>query len=108
ATDVDKTPRCGEPHVEQGTERLPAGENARLAPSGREFPDRCFDRRGRHVLEGRRLHSAALRDLPASALTIAATMRRGVAGISVSSAPSGKSASLIAFTIAPEGAMAPP
>src|SRR5262249_11018162 len=64
---------------------------------------------GPQVIEPRRLHALPAGDaLDAVARSIASNRRRGVSGGSLSSTPSGRSASLTALKITAGGAIAPP
>ena len=103
ARDVDEERRLGEAQVEHRPQRLAAGEDLGVGPAG-EHGHGLGDRLRPRVVEGGRLHAAAL----ARARSTASTMRRGVIGETSSSAPRPFSASLTALVMAAGGAMAPP
>ncbi len=100
---VNQRRRSGQAQVEHWPERLSARKDLGPAPLVGEQIQGGGERVGPRVGEIDRLHAAAPR-----ARAIASRMRRGVIGECSTSAPSGRSASLIALPIAAGGAMAPP
>ena len=107
--DVDQERGPRKPQVQHRSERLSAGQELwPLAPAASD--GQCLRHiAGTDVVERARPSCAATRgSLDGLARPIASSSRRGVSGVSVSSTPSGRSASLTALKITAGGAIAPP
>src|SRR5207244_8142142 len=102
---VDQQARPREPQVQHRSERLPAGQE--LGPGGPQRRQSLRNVAWPDIVEACRLHAMSVR-AGAPARSIAASRRRGVSGVSVSSTPSGRNASLTALKTTAGGAMAPP
>ena len=100
--DVDQEVRLCQAEIEHRSERLAAGQKLHRKVLALQKCDRIGQSRRPRIIESCGLHAASL------ALWIASKMRRGVMGEAQTSAPSGRSASLIALAIAAGGPMAPP
>src|SRR5437868_4166877 len=104
--DVDDQPRLDQPQIEHGTKRLAAGNDLGGSFGLAEHGKRRLQVARTFVAERRGFHAAGLS--ASRAAKTASTTRYGVIGDCISSAPSGRSASLTALTIAAGGAIAPP
>ena len=106
--DVDQERRAREPQIQHRSQRLPTCQN--LGAFCLRQGSQCLrDVTGTHIVEARGLHALSIGGwLDALARSIASSNRRGVSGVSVSSTPSGRNASLTALKITPGGAIAPP
>src|SRR5262249_3410672 len=106
--DDDEERRAREPQVQHRSQRLSACQN--LGAFRVRQGSQCLrDVTGTHIVEARGLHALSIRGwVDASARSIASSSRRGVSGVSVSSTPSGRNASLTALKITAGGAIAPP
>src|SRR5262249_6143150 len=106
--DVDQQGRAREPQIQHRSQRLPARQNLgalRARHGGQCLPNVG----GTHIVEARSLHGFSTRGwVDDFVRSIASSSRRGVSGVSVSSTPSGRKASLTALKITAGGAIAPP
>jgi hypothetical protein len=62
---IDESTRCGQPHIQNRHQALPAGEDAGIVAVGRELGDGFLHRGYRHVFEGRRLHISSTKSTSA-------------------------------------------
>src|SRR5207253_11474503 len=105
---IDQERGAREPQIQHRSQRLPARQKLGafcLRKGGQCVPDVT----GAHIVEARSLHAVSTRGwVDGLARSIALSSRRGVSGVSVSSTPSGRNASLTALKITAGGAIAPP
>src|SRR5262245_33655352 len=109
ARHVDEERGTRQPQVQHRTERLTAGQKLAAALGLGQRRERLPDVARPQIVETRGLHAApgetGADDLARSS---AASRRRGVSGVSLTSTPNGLSASLTALKITAGGAIAPP
>jgi hypothetical protein len=109
ARHIDEERGTRQPQVQHRTERLPAGQKLAAAFGLGQRRERLSHVGRPQIVEARGLHATPDEtgaDGPAR--SSAASRRRGVSGVSLSSTPNGRSASLTALKITAGGAIAPP
>ncbi len=106
--DIDQLVGTSQTQIEHRPDRLAAGKNLGFSIADGEPLRRFVQRPRAGIVQRCGFHAASFSGALGLALAIALRMRSGVAGMSRSTAFNGDNASLMALTIAADGAIAPP